>query len=227
MTYTKIGSFLSEPKFQVIGLNKYKINLAKLFVDIQKYMKYSSLITTNCKEKILQFVAPTIKQIKIHKNYKNIYNLIKNLKLNIYYRDNNGKSLISIYDISDLYYSNPHTFSVVKKKKKINTQKFSLTNTNSNILLVSNSPIVNIRLSGILLSCDYHQISYKEFIYTWFHNNNMFDINTLDNVIREVSIDNRDKVIDWIRQEFTGIHTYDLSSYIVHDICNKLEKLKN
>lgn len=228
MLYTKIGSFVSEPKFQVIGLNKYKINLTKLFLDIRKYIKHSSFITTQCKQKILEFIVPTIKHIKIYKeyDYKNLHNLIKNLKLNIYYQDDNSKSFLSIYDLSDIYYSNPHMFSIVKKKTKIKTQKFSLTDTNSNILLISNSPIINIRVSGILLSHDYRQFSHTYFIHTWF-NNNKFNIHTLDNVIKEVSIDNRDKIIDWIRQEFTGNDSYELNSCIVHDICNKLEKLKN
>lgn len=224
MSHFKVGTFNSIPKLKQVSKHEYYINLEKVYKELIKYINIHTNLNDNIilKKKIISYTIPNI-NVDIKKDLKaSVSTLVKNFKIYIYYQEK-GNCKISFQSKSEIF--NNNIFIDVNKKKKL--KKIDL---NNYLVIKSRFPISFIKIKGVLLASNNTNIvngfpniyKLKKLVF----NDNYKDIEK----IVEKKYDNMStiEIIDWIRSEFTSILYYkyssDVNSYIVHDICNKLEK---
>jgi hypothetical protein len=225
--YQNIGKVSIKLIPKKIGQNKYILNLYKVLQYINKYKNYNDKLSCIknkiIKSNIISKLIPDMK-INIHKNM-NIIPIIKNCKVKIKYFDNNGLSTLKLFKNDK-----PTICKSISKKTKLSDLSHSRLSLDNIMYINSNKEIKEISIEGKILGGSGYNSSLQYIKYNiaeWILNNHNRSFNKLENLVQSfINISNMN-CIEWIRQEFCYVSKYNISSGIVHDICNKLEKNVN
>lgn len=225
--YQNIGKVSIKLIPKKIGLNRYILNLYKVFQYINKHTNYNDKLSfihnDIIKKSIINKLLPEIK-VNIYKK-SNIIPQLKNCKIRITYFDTKGSSSLKLFknDVLTICKS-------VCKKTKLSDLSHSRLSLNNMIYIISNKEVKEITIEGKLLggSNDEHSLqTIKYNICDWMLNNHSRSLSKLENLVRSFIKISDMNCIEWIRQEFCYVTKYNISSSIIHDICNKLEKNVN
>lgn len=225
--YQNIGKVSINLIPKKIGQNKYILNLYKVFQYINKYNTYhhnlSCIKNKIIKSNVIKKLLPDMK-INIHKNI-NIIPIIKSCKVKITYFDKGGRSTLKLFK------NDKNTIcKSVSKKTKLSDLSHSRLSLDSVMYINSNKEVKEISIEGKLLGGFGYNSSLQYIKYNiteWILNNHKSSFNKLENLVHSFINVSNVNCIDWIREEFCYVSKYNISSSIIHDICNKLEKNVN
>lgn len=221
--YCVIGSFCISPNLKQVSLNKYVLNLEKVFSNIKSYLKFNDLISNPCRNNIISYIFPDY-NIKIYKNTSSyLLDKFKNIKITIYYSDKKteNKTLLSSTEYS--------SYIIKSKRLKFLSADQTLT------LSSSFSSISRVVITGLLLNSNnfkHFQASMFETnkkkllkeVLTWFTNSHIYSINSLVEILENLGEMPIEEKIDLIRSEMVSITSDFINSSLINEVCNKLEK---
>jgi hypothetical protein len=222
--YKVVGSFSISPNLKQLSLHKYAINLEKVFINIQTYIKLNSVVSISSKHNIISYILPDYK-IKLHKLSTYLIPKFKNIKIKVYYKekDINNNVVLSFNELTEKL-----TFKRRKKLKSLSSDQI--------IILNSNSKISKIVIDGLLLNSNLdnnikrytnkldEKIAIKNVV-KWFANSHIYSINKLVDILDNISSINQEDKINLVRNEMAGVSNDFINSGIINEVCNKLEKI--
>jgi hypothetical protein len=222
--YKVVGSFSISPNLKQLSLNKYAINLEKVFINIQTYIKLNSVVSISSKYNIISYILPDYK-IKLHKLPTYLIPKFKNIVIKVYYKEKNidNNVILSLNDLREKL-----TFKRRKKIKSLSSDQI--------IILNSNSKISKIVINGLLLNSDIdnnikiynnkldEKIAIKNVV-KWFANSHIYSINKLVDILDNMTSINQEDKINLVRNEMAGVSNDFINSGIINEVCNKLEKI--